>query len=341
MPGADNTAAMGEHYGYDCRGKFKEVRRNLDAGYVAKADISGVIAIYYFPRLRMKKKNSDVWLFSGPALLVYVGVVIVPVVWSMGYSLFDWNGIAKMKFTGLGNYVRMINDVIFRTAFLNNIYFMIVGTTYQVLSGLIMATILSSFNKGSNIIRVLYFMPCIISSAAICKVFDKLLSVQPVGIVAALAGILGLTPVAFLSEPKWALLAVTIVDGYKFCGIYMVIFYSAFMALPQDVEEAAYIDGCTWFQQYLHIKLPMIRNIFIVVIVMLVNGTLKGFDVSYILTYGGPGNASELMATYMYKTAFNATRFGYGSAMAVFILIVSMVAVGLTRLLQIKLIRDE
>jgi len=289
----------------------------------------------------MRKKTVDVCLFAGPAVIVYVSVVIVPVVWSMGFSFFDWNGISKMKFTGIGNYVRMFNDVIFRAAFLNNLYFMVVGTIYQVLSGLIMATILSSINRGSNLMRVLYFMPCIISSAAICKVFDKILSVQPVGIIAALATLLGLEPIAYLSEAKWALFAVTIVDAYKFCGIYMVIFYSAFMALPSDVEEAAYIDGCSWFQQYFHIKLPMIRNIFMVVVVMLVNGTLKGFDVSYILTYGGPGNASELMATYMYKTAFNATRFGYGSALAVFIFLISMVAVGLTRLLQIKLIRSE
>jgi len=289
----------------------------------------------------MKKKTVDVWLFSGPALIVYVSVVILPVVWSMGFSFFDWNGIRKMEFVGIGNYIRMFNDVIFRAALLNNLYFMAIGTIYQVLSGLIMATILSSINWGSNTMRVLYFMPCIISSVAICKVFDKILSVQPVGIIAAFAGLLGLEQVAFLSEPKWALLVVTLIDAYKFCGIYMVIFYSAFMALPSDVEEAAYIDGCSWFQQYFFVKLPMIRNIFMVIIVMLVNGTLKGFDVSYILTYGGPGNASELMATYMYKTAFNATRFGYGSAMAVFIFFISMAAVGLTRLLQIKLIRSE
>jgi raffinose/stachyose/melibiose transport system permease protein len=289
----------------------------------------------------VKKKYMDVWFFSGPALLVYAGVVILPVLWSMGYSFFDWNGISRMRFAGINNYIRMMKDVIFRAAFFNNLFFMAAGTTYQVLSGLVMATILSSITKGSNLMRVLYFMPCIISSAAICKVFDKLLSVEPPGIIASIAVLTGLRPVAFLSEPKWALLMVTVIDGYKFCGIYMVIFYSAFMALPRDVEEAAYIDGCGWFQQYFHVKLPMIRNIFMVVIVMLVNGTLKGFDVSYILTYGGPGNASELMATYMYKTAFNATRFGYGSAMAVFIFIISLTAVQLIRLVQIKLIRNE
>nr|WP_321303907.1 sugar ABC transporter permease [uncultured Sphaerochaeta sp.] len=289
----------------------------------------------------MNKKKIDSVLFIGPALIVYVSIVIVPVIWSMGYSFFDWNGISAMKFNGIGNYRRMFGDVIFQKSFQNNLFFMVVGTTYQVLMGLLMATMLSNLTKGSNMMRVLFFMPSIMSSAAICKVFQKLLSVEPAGVIAALVTVFGGKPIAVLSDPKWALLAVTLIDGYKFCGIYMVIFYTAFMTIPKELEEAAFIDGCTWTQQYFHIKLPMIRNILIVVIVMLVNGTLKGFDVSYILTAGGPGSASELMATYMYKTAFNATRFGYGSAMAVFIFFISMIAVGLTRVVQVKLLGDE
>jgi raffinose/stachyose/melibiose transport system permease protein len=289
----------------------------------------------------MRSRKIEPWLFSSPALIVYVCIVIVPVFWSLGYSLYDWNGIAAMKFTGANNYVRMIHDVIFTAAFFNNLFFMIVGSIFQIFSGLVMAIILSNISRGSNIMRVLYFMPSIISSMAICKIFDKLLSVQPKGIFAAIVELLGKTPIALTSDPRFALLVVTLVDGYKFCGLYMVIFYSAFMALPHDVEEAAYIDGCSWFQQYRYIKIPMIRNIFMVVLVILVNGTLKGFDVSYILTYGGPGNASELVATYMYKTAFNATRFGYGSAMSVFLLVESLLAVGLLRFIQIKSASNE
>jgi raffinose/stachyose/melibiose transport system permease protein len=106
------------------------------------------------------------------------------------------------------------------------------------------------------------------------------------------------------------------------------------MAIPKDVVEAAYIDGCTWLKQYIYIKLPMIRGIFFTVLVILVNGTLKGFDVSYILTAGGPGSASELVATYMYKTAFNSTNFGYGSAISVFLLVESLIAVSFVRFFQ-------
>jgi len=278
--------------------------------------------------------KAEPWLFAAPALIVYLLIVIIPVIWSLGYSLFNWNGISAMKFAGLDNYVRMFRDTTFQAAVRNNLYFMAVGTVYQVFMGLMMAILLSSIQRGSNVLRVVYFIPCIISSMAICKIFEKLLSVMPQGVLAALMTTLGLKPIAFLSEPSYALLFVTLVDGYKFCGLYMVIFYSAFMAIPKDVVEAAYIDGCTWLKQYLYIKLPMIRGIFFTVLVILVNGTLKGFDVSYILTAGGPGSASELVATYMYKTAFNSTNFGYGSAISVFLLVESLIAVSFVRYFQ-------
>lgn len=283
----------------------------------------------------MRPRNKwEPWLFSAPALIVYVCIVLVPVVWSIVYSVFDWNGISAMKFVGLQNYSRMFGDEVFKTSFFNNLFFMAVGTIYQVFTGLIMAIILTNITKGNNILRVIYFIPCIISSMAICKIFEKLLSVEPQGVLAAIMEGMGMEPIALLSESKWALLVVTLVDGYKFCGLYMMIFYSAFMAISNDVVEAAYIDGCTWGQQYRYIKLPMIKNIFFVVLVIVINGTLKSFDVSYILTNGGPGSASELVATYTYKTAFSSIQFGYGSALSVFLLVESLVTVGIIRIFQ-------
>jgi raffinose/stachyose/melibiose transport system permease protein len=289
----------------------------------------------------MKTKKIEPWLFSAPAIVIYAGFVLLPVVWSMVYSLFDWNGIQSMRFTGLANYARMFKDDAFVTSFKNNLFFTLFGSLFQIVTGLVMAIILSNITKFSNIIRVLYFMPSIMSSMAICKIFDKLFLVEPPGVAAALMELLHIQPVPFLAEPEYALLAVTLIDAYKFCGLYMVIFYTAFMALPRDVEEAAYIDGCTWSQQYIFIKLPMIFNVFFVVFVIVVNGTLKGFDVPYILTHGGPGMSSELMATYMYKIAFRSTYFGYGSALSVFILFVSLVAVGLLRFLQIRMANQD
>ena len=285
----------------------------------------------------MKPKNRlEPWMFLFPALLLYTCVVIVPVAWSLGYSFFQWKGIGAMKFIGLDNYARMFADKKMIVAIKNNLFYMVLGTGVQVFMGLLMATLLSSIRRGSNVMRVLYFIPCIISSMAICKIFNMLLSVQPQGLFAAVVSALGGKPIAVLSSYDYALTAVTLVDAYKFCGLYMVIFYSAFMNIDKEIIEAAYIDGCTWWQQYVHVRLPMIKPIFFTVIVILVNGTLKSFDVSYILTGGGPGTATELVATYMYKVAFNSTNFGYGSAISMFLLFESLIAVGIVRLISMR-----
>ena len=277
------------------------------------------------------KSRLEPWLFSAPALAIYIFTVIIPVVWSGVYSFFNYDGVTEMKFIGLDNYVRLFQDEVFRISLLNNLFFMAVGTLVQLFMGLLLAIILTNITRGANILRVAYFIPCIISSMAICQIFAKLLSVQPRGVLASIMLVLGQEPVAVLSEPKLALTAVTLIDAYKFCGIYMVIFYSAFMSVDHSVVEAAYIDGCGWWQSYRYIKFPMIKNIFFVVMVMLINGTLKGFDISYILTHGGPGTSSELVATYMYKTAFSAVQFGYGSAISVFLVFECLLAVGIVR----------
>ena len=287
------------------------------------------------------KYKLEPWLFSLPAILVYIGIVIFPLIWSISYSFTDWSGIGNKTFIGFENYIRLFSDKTLWTAFRNNLFFMVVGTAFQLIAGLVMAILLTNITKGSNILRVVYFIPCIISSMAICKIFEKMLSVQPLGVIPAIMKLMGMEPIAFLSDYNLSLIWVTLIDGYKFCGLYMVIFYSAFMNISKDVVEAAYLDGCNWFQQYRYIKLPLIKNIFFVVLVILVNGTLKGFDVSYILTSGGPGNATELVATYMYKTAFSMSNFGYGSALAVFILLESLVAVGIVRLFEARSHKNE
>ena len=117
----------------------------------------------------------------------------------------------------------------------------------------------------------------------------------------------------------------------------MIIFYTALMDIDESVVDAAIIDGCGLWKMYTKVKIPMIINIIVAELVILVNGTLKAFDVSYILTGGGPGTATELVATYMYKTAFTMTKYGQASAMAVFLAVESLLAVGIVRLVGNKL----
>lgn len=277
------------------------------------------------------KKLIAPWIFLAPALIVYCVVVIFPIVQSIQFSFYNYSGIGAMKYNGITNYVKMFGNSAFKTAVRNNIWLMLGGTAIQMFVGLGLAVILSNIKKFSNALRVVYFVPCIISSAAICQIFAKFFSITPEGIVPGIMKLLGMEPIAFLSSSKWALLLVIILDSYKFVGMHMIIFYSALMDIDESVVEAAIIDGCGWWKLHTQVKFPMIINIIIAELVILVNGTLKAFDVSYILTGGGPGTATELVSTYMYKTSFTMTKFGQGSAMAVFLAVESLIAVGIVR----------
>jgi len=276
----------------------------------------------------MKPRNKiEPWLFVIPALVIYLGIVVLPVAWSIVYSTFNWNGITSMKFVGLGNFERMFNDRVFHITIKNSLIFMSGTVIYQMIIGLALAILVTSVPRGSVFFRIVFYTPCIVSSVAMCKIFEKLLSVYPQGIFAAIMKMLGLPQIALLSDPNTALYTTIFIDGYMYVGIYMVIFYNALTNISQDVIEAAYLDGCGWSKQLFYIKLPLIVPIMFSSLVLLVNGALKAFGVSYILTGGGPGYATELVATYMYKTAFEASNFGYASALGLFLLVESMIAV--------------
>lgn len=287
--------------------------------------------------MKAKKKQIAPWLFSGPALVVYILVVIIPIIFSLAFSFYDYSGVGNMTFNGINNYINMFRDGTFRVAIKNNLYLMAGSTTIQMLIGLGLAILLSNIRKFTNVLRVAYFVPCIISSAAICQIFSRMFSIVPEGVIPAMMRLVGLKQIAFLSEADWALLIVIMLDAFKFVGMHMLIFYSGLMDIDASVVEAAIVDGCGWWKLHTQIKIPMIMNIIIMELVLLINGTLKAFDISYILTKGGPGTTTELVATYMYKTSFGMAKFGVGSAMSVFLAVESLLAVGIVRYIGKKL----
>ena len=277
----------------------------------------------------MVRKPLTAWLFVLPALLVFTALVIAPILWSLSLSLVRWNGLGKQVFVGFGNYLQMLRDKVFVEAFFNTLFFSVFGSVVQLLAGMAMAVSLLAIRRFRNLIRVAYFVPAVVSSVAIAQIFGQVLAVQPEGLVNALLGAVGLGQykAAFLSEPRLTLLIVTLVDAYKFCAIYMAIYYSALISIDSEMLDASLVDGANWLQQLLLVRIPAIRATIAVTIVLVVSGTLKGFDVSFVLTGGGPGASSELVSTYLYKSLFNSSNFGYGSAIAVFLAIECLLVV--------------
>lgn len=280
-------------------------------------------------------KNKVAYIaFLLPAICIFLFTVITPIIWSAGYSLFEWDGITDMEFVGLKNFVKMLtDDAKFWQVFSNNLIYVAVNAFVQPVFGLLIAILLTNFIKGREFIKTMYFTPAILSSIAISQLFARVLSVEPLGLVNYLLTQVGLEQyvISWTSSPDYALLVVSTIEGYRYIGLYMIILYSALISIPTDIIEAATIDGAHGFKMFSRIKFPLIKGVFGVTVVMIINGTMKGFDIPYILTGGGPAGKTELIATYMYKTAFLTSQFGYGSAMAVFLAIECFVMVSLIR----------
>lgn len=277
--------------------------------------------------------------FLLPGLLFYLFSVFYPIADSIRLSLMKWNGIGDPEFIGLRNYIKIFTDKIFYTAFFNNLIYLVIVVCMQLSIGFLFAVLLTYMKKGVTVVKTLYYVPCIITTVAVTQLFRSMYSTQPKGLINQMLEAAGLGNLAtsWLSNVKTALACVSIPEGWRYTGMYMVIFYAALVSLDAEVYEAAKVDGATEWQTLIKIKLPMIKPILLLTLTMVTTGALRGFDIPYILTNGGPGNVTELLSTYMYKKAFGADQFGYGSAVAVFIIVESMMVVFILQ----KLFREK
>lgn len=279
------------------------------------------------------KDKKAFLVFLLPGLLFYLLSVFYPIADSIRLSLMKWNGIGEPEFTGLRNYTKLFTDKIFYTAFFNNLVYLLIVVCMQLTIGFLFAVLLTYMKKGVTLIKTLYYVPCIITTIAVTQLFRSMYSTQPKGLINQILETIGLENLttSWLSNVKTALACVSIPEGWRYTGMYMVIFYAALVSLDPEVYEAAKVDGATEWQTLMKIKLPMIKPILLLTLTMVTTGALRGFDIPYILTNGGPGNVTELLSTYMYKKAFGANQFGYGSAVAVFIIVESMLVVFILR----------
>lgn len=282
---------------------------------------------------KMLRNKKIICLLLLPAVLLFTFTVVLPLGWSVYYSLFNWNGVSKMKFIGIDNYIKMFLDNNFLVSLKNNIFFMIVNVIGQVGIALLVAILLTHIGKGRNLFKTIYFIPTILSAVALAQFFRKFFGIEPVGVFNVLLDVLGMEDLqkAWLGESSTAMGAVIFIECYKSMPLYMVILYSGLVAIPDQIVEAARMDGAYGWRLFRHIKLPYLYSVLTVALVMAVNGLIKAFDIPYIATYGGPGRSTELVATYMYKIAFASTKYGYASSIAVFLVVESVLLVSILR----------
>lgn len=270
-----------------------------------------------------------------PAVLIYALFVFVPVLWSAYYGFFDWKGIGKAKFIGLNNYVEVIHDPIFWRALKNNIIFVLASVFGQVPIALVLAILLHKSNVVQRFLRSAIFMPMVLSSVIIGMIWQYIYHPQ-IGILNFLLDRLGLESwkLQWLSDAKIAIFSLVPPLIWSFVGLYLIIFISAFQNIPGDIHDAALIDGAEGARKLFSITLPMIWSTVQVAIVLCISGSLKSFDLVYVMTKGGPAHATELLATYMYNSTFSSYRYGFGSAISTSIVLISLFIIGISQWLM-------
>ncbi|QKS72970.1 sugar ABC transporter permease [Paenalkalicoccus suaedae] len=269
-------------------------------------------------------------LYTLPALLILLVLIYVPIVLTAYYGLMDWDGIGAMTFVGLENYTALLSDGMFWRSAYHSLLLALFSVGSLVLY-LAISLILASNVKGANLFRKIYLIPMLLSSVAIAQLWLRIYHPTN-GVMNRFLTSVGIeNPPLWLSDTSIVLFAIFIPIIWQYAGFYIIIYYAALKNIPAELEEAAKIDGATPFQIAYKIKLPLIAGVMKVTVVLAVIGSLKYFDLIYVMTDGGPSGASEVMASYMYKLAFRTNDFGYGSAVGFFLLVLILIVTYLIR----------
>ncbi|MBA4494551.1 carbohydrate ABC transporter permease [Paenactinomyces guangxiensis] len=271
-----------------------------------------------------------IFLYIAPSLFLILALIYVPIVQTGYFGLMEWDGIGEMKFVGLKNYSHLIHDHLFWKSAYHS-FLLALFSALSLIGYLCISIILAERIRGADLLRKIYLIPMLLASVAIAQLWIKIYHPGN-GILNHILMKLGVQdPPSWLADPKLALFAIIVPIVWQYAGFYILIYYAALKNIPDELLEAAKIDGATTFQIATKIKLPLIMNVIKVTIVLAVVGSLKYFDLIYIMTGGGPNGASEVMASYMYNKAFKGFDFGYGSAVGFFLLVICLVTTYLIR----------
>jgi raffinose/stachyose/melibiose transport system permease protein len=277
-------------------------------------------------RTRARRTWIGVIPFLLPALALYVVFVLFPIVQAVRFSLFKWNGLTPLTdFVGLANYERALSDPIFLGAISHNTLIIVLSLALQIPFALGLALVLNRRFRGRAILRLIFFVPYVISEVITGIVWQLLL--QPAGPIDGAMTAVGLGDLysPWLADPSTVLLALFVIISWKYFGFHMILLLAGLQSIPRDLEEAAAVDGATRSQAIRYVTLPLLGPTIRVSIFLSMIGALQLFDVIWVTTGGGPVNASNTMATYMIDWGFKRYQLGYGSAIAVILFVLAFI----------------
>ncbi|WP_077533321.1 carbohydrate ABC transporter permease [Massiliimalia massiliensis] len=278
---------------------------------------------------KILRDKKAILVFILPAIIAYTAVVFFPMCQSFYFTFFEGTPNVNFEFVGLQNYAKLFGDVNFKESFLTTMqYFFVTGGGWIVF-GLIVALMLQyGLNHFSNAARTIIYLPVVIPGVAAAALFSKVLEVTPTyGLLNSLLDVMGLDSLirGWTGDSATAMWMVCLVDLWKGIGYYTIIFYAGLINVPPEVEEAARIDGAGKLTTIWKIVLPLLKPVTIMCVVLAIMNSLKVYDMPLVLTDGGPGRVTTVLSIYMYKIAFTKWQYGYGSTIAIVMLVLTIV----------------
>ncbi len=277
-----------------------------------------------------KRKMQDyitIVLFLLPAFALFLVFIVYPIIRSSYFSFFTWNGLNPDKvFVGVKNFQQILTDKIFMKAVENGLLIVALSLVIQLPLSLFLAILVGRDLPGRAFFRAIFFMPYVLSEVITAIIWLGLMNPDPDrGFINALLVLIpGIKPVIFLGDMKYALGSIFVVLTWKYFGLHMLLYLAGLQNIPREIEEAALIDGANQWQMVRHVTIPLLGPTIRTTIQLSVLGALTQFNLIWIMTKGGPVNASESMATYMYRYGFVRFWFGYGAAVALVLLVICL-----------------
>lgn len=272
------------------------------------------------------RTKLELTVLLGPALVLFVGFVLLPIAVAVYYSLYNWSGFGPLdNFVGLRNYVRTLTDPVFQRAVGHNVIIALLSLVIQLPLSIALALLLNRNLRGQRFFRLVVFAPYVLSEAITAVIW--LLMLQPGGFVDQVLKTVGLGGLIhqWLADGDLVLYTLFVVITWKYIGFGIVLLLSGLQGIPGELREAAALDGASPWQAVRHVVLPLLGPTIRIWVFLSMIGSLQLFDLVWIMTLGGPANASATMATYLIDRGFKRYEFGYGSAVAVVLFVICFV----------------
>lgn len=277
---------------------------------------------------KILKDKKAIIIFIAPAFILFTVILFIPIIQVVYYSLCDYNALTKPEFIGFKNYITLFtDDETMRIALKNSIFFMVFSAVSQQVIGLLLAVFLTNVKKGRNFFKNVYYLPCVLSSAALgllwAFMFNPKMGINQMLAYFGIEGPMWLSSTSgFIVLPMWVIAFVSL---WQYVGQTMMLYMAQISGISKELYEASYIDGASRAKSFRYITLPLVKPMMITSLSLNCIGSLKFFDLVYNMTQGGPNHRTDVLATHLYTQGFQYFKYGYASTISVVLLIMCLI----------------